>query len=122
MRSGHQDKEMTDPEQERDERAVESRDRGERDPQRFDEQIEEVRVRTGEAEPVARELGDLDEALETHAFPTTADELIAEFGEWEVQSRRGWTSIEDVFASPEEETYASPDEVRSRIQHLVHRE
>ena len=106
---------MPDSERERDERAADSRSRGERDRQA-------VRVRTGEAEPVARELGDLDEALETHEFPTTANELIEEFGEWEVQSRRGWTSIEDVFARLDEETYDSPDEVRSRIQHLVHRE
>ena len=106
---------MTDPEREGDERAADPRSRGERDRQ-------EVRVRTGEGKPVAHELGDLDEALETHEFPTTADELIEDFGEWEVESRRGWTSIEDVFARLDEETYDSPDEVRSHIQHLVHRE
>ena len=106
---------MTDPERERDERAIGARSQGEQGRQA-------VWVRTSEGEPVARELGDLDEALETHEFPTTADELIEDFGEWEVQSRRGWTSIEDVFGTRERETYDSPDEVRSRIQHLVHRE
>lgn len=79
--------------------------------------------RTGadDAEPVRHELGTLDETLEAHEYPTTKDELIAAYGDHEVESQRGWTTIRDVLAPIDDETYDSADEVRTRIQALIHR-
>jgi hypothetical protein len=86
---------------------------------------EEARDRADEAAPVhdapGERLGDLDEALETHDFPTTTDELIAAYGDYEVETQGGSTSINEVLAPIDNETYDSAVDVRNRIQGLIHR-
>lgn len=88
-------------------------------------ELEEARNRADEAEPIhddpGERLGDLDEALENHDYPTTTDELTELFGDREVQTQGGWKSIEEVLAPVDNESYASADDVRSRIQGLIRR-
>ena len=87
-------------------------------------ELREARERGDEVEPEldeAHELGDFDDVLENHEYPTTTDELIAAFGDREVETQRGSTTIEDVLDPIENETYDSPEDVRVRIQGLLHR-
>ena len=85
----------------------------------------EARDRADEAEPThdepGEQLGDLDEPLENHDYPTTKDELVEAFGDREVQTQGGRKSIEDVLAPLDNELYESADDVRTRIQGLIHR-
>lgn len=107
-------------------------DRSSRDKQADDEErrqrkreLQEARDRGDEAEPVHDEpgerLGDLDEALEDHDYPTTTRELVEVHGHREVETRDGWKSVREVLEPVDDETYDSADDVRSRIQGLIHR-
>ena len=88
-------------------------------------ELEEARNRADEAKPMredpGEQLGDLDEALETHDYPTTTNELIETSGDYEVETQNGWKSLDEVLAPTGNQTYDSADDVRSRIQGLIHR-
>ncbi|RDI71403.1 DUF5789 family protein [Halopelagius longus] len=88
-------------------------------------EMEEARDRADEEEPMSGDaddrLGDLDDALESHEYPTTTDELVEAYGDYEVQTRDGKESVESVLDSTGEQAYDSPDDVRSRILGLIHR-
>ncbi|WP_458210259.1 DUF5789 family protein [Haladaptatus sp. NG-SE-30] len=86
---------------------------------------EEVRDRAHEdramsGDPGGR-LGDLDEALETQNYPTTTDELVDAFGDYEIETQGGTESLEKVLAPTDNQTYDSADDVRSRLLGLIHR-
>lgn len=86
---------------------------------------EETRNRAGEDKPMrgdlGERLGDLDEALETHDYPTTTDDLVEAFGDYEVETRGGEESLEEVLAPTDNQTFESADDVRSRILGLIRR-
>ena len=86
---------------------------------------EEVRDRASEAEATPGDPGgrldDLDEALETHDYPATTDELVEAYGNYKIETQRGEESLEEVLASTDNQTYDSPDDARSRILGLIHR-
>ncbi|WP_306060397.1 DUF5789 family protein [Natronococcus wangiae] len=88
-------------------------------------ELEEARDRADEPEPVHDEtgerLGDLDEALENQDYPMTADELIEAHGDREVETQEGWKSVGEVLAPIDNERYDSANDVRNRIQGLIHR-
>lgn len=88
-------------------------------------ELEEARTRADEAEPMrddpGERLGDLDDVLETHDYPTTTDELIEAYGDYEIETQGGRKSLDEVLAPTDNQTYASADDVRSRIQGLIHR-
>ncbi|WP_049904514.1 DUF5789 family protein [Natrialba asiatica] len=90
-------------------------------------ELEEARDRANEPEPepvddeTGEELGDLDEAIENQDYPTTTDELIEAHGDREVETQEGWKSIDEVLAPIDNERYDSADDVRNRIQGLIHR-
>lgn len=88
-------------------------------------ELEEARDRADEAEPVHDEtgerLGNLDDALETHDYPMTTEELIETYGDYEVETQGGTRSIAEVFASIDNERYDSADDVQTRIQGLIRR-
>lgn len=87
--------------------------------------LEEARERGDEAEPIrddpGEHLSELDEALRNHAYPTTTDELIEAYGDYEVETQDGQTPLDDVLARTDDQTYESADDVRSRIQGLIRR-
>ena len=66
-------------------------------------------------------LGDLDEALETHNYPTSTNELVEAYGDYEIETQGGTESLEEVLAPTEDQTYDSADDVRSRLLGLIHR-
>ena len=95
------------------------------DNERPERKREEVRDRAHEdramsGDPGGR-LGDLDEALETQNYPTTTDELVEAYGNYEIETQGGTESLEKVLASTDNQTYDSADDVRSRILGLIHR-
>jgi len=86
---------------------------------------EEVRNRATEDQQKhgdpSEQLGDLDDALETQDYPTTTDELVEAYGDYEIQTQSGEKSLEEVLAVTKNQTYDSADDVRSRILGLIHR-
>lgn len=92
-------------------------------------ELDEARTRADEPEPEVEpvhdpgeQLGDLDGTLENHDYPTTTDDLIEAYGDQTVETQSGWESIDEVLAPIDNETYDSADDVRIRIQELIHRE
>ena len=88
-------------------------------------EIEEARTRADEPEPMrddpGERLGDLDEALENHVYPTTTDELVERYGDYRIETQSGEESLEGVLASTDNQTYDSANDVRSRVLGLIHR-
>ena len=86
---------------------------------------EAVRDRKHEARAMSGDpggrLGALDEKLEAHAYPTTTDELVEAYGDSELEIKRGTTSLEEVLAPTENQTFDSADDVQARILGLIHR-
>ncbi|QLG28079.1 hypothetical protein HUG10_11170 [Halorarum halophilum] len=86
---------------------------------------EEARTRADEPEPMrgdpGERLGDLDDELETHDYPTTTDELVEAYGDYEIETQGGEESLEEVLAPTDNQTYDSADDVRSRVLGLLHR-
>ena len=110
---------MADDKQDRDKQADDEERR------QRERELEEARNRGDEAEPMhddpSERLGDLDEALETHNYPTTTDELVESYGDYELETQGGRKFLDEVLASTDNQTYDSADDVRSRIQGLIHR-
>jgi hypothetical protein len=107
-------------------------DKNARDKQADDEErrqrereLQEARDRTDEPEPVdpesSEQLGDLDEELENHDYPTTTDKLISAHSDREVETQGGSKTIEEVLGPINNELYESADDVRNRIQGLISR-
>lgn len=88
-------------------------------------ELHEARDRADEPEPIdtesSEQLGDLDEELENHDYPTTTDELISAHGDREVETEGGSKTITEVLAPVDNELYESADDVRNRIQGLISR-
>lgn len=64
------------------------------------------------------DFGELDDRLEEHAFPTTADELVAEYGDVELDLPSGTTDLREVFAEYDEE-FQSAEDARQAILTMV---
>lgn len=67
------------------------------------------------------QLDALDEVLELHSYPTTTQELIDAFGDHEVETQDGWSSLEEVLDPIDNQTYESADDARRRILERVNR-
>lgn len=110
---------MADDKQGRDEQADDEKRR------QRERMQEEARTRDDEEEPMRadpdEELGDLDEALDSHDYPVTTNELVADYGDYELETQGGKTSLEEVLASTDDQTYDSADDVRRRILGLISR-
>ena len=93
--------------------------------QQPEREVEEVRNRAGESRAMSGDpggrLGGLDEALEAHDYPATTNELVEAYGDYEIETKGGTESLEEVLAPTEDQTYDSADDVRSRILGLIHR-
>ena len=88
-------------------------------------ELEEARDRADEPESMRGDpderLGDLDEALETHEYPTTTDELVEAYGDYEIETQGGEESLGKVLSPTDNQRYDSADDVRSRLLGLIHR-
>ena len=110
---------MADDKQGRDEQADDEKRRQQERMQ------EEASTRADEEEPVRVDpgegLGDLDEALKSHDYPATTDELVEAYGDYELETQGGKRLLEDVLSSTEDQTYDSAEDVRRRILELIGR-
>lgn len=86
---------------------------------------EEVRDRGDEDEAMVGDpegrLDELDEILETREYPTTTNELVEAYGDYDIETQDGTKSFEEVLSSTDDQTFVSADDVRSRILGLIHR-
>ncbi len=110
---------MADDKQGRDEQADDEKRR------QRERMQEEARTRDDEEEPVRVDsgdrLGDLDEALKSHDYPATTDELVEAYGDYELETQDGKKSLEDVLSSTDDQRYDSAEDVRRRILGLIGR-
>ncbi|WP_436907489.1 DUF5789 family protein [Halosimplex marinum] len=85
---------------------------------------EEARSRTDEEEPIRADsgerLGDLDEALETHDYPTTTDKLVEAYGDYEIETQGGTETLDEVLAATDNKSYDSAYDVRRQLLELIH--
>lgn len=66
--------------------------------------------------------GQLNEKLEQHDYPTSAETLIEEYGEYEIDHQNGATTLQEVFGSLAEsdgQTFDSADQVRQMILNMI---
>lgn len=110
---------MADDKQARNEQADREEDR------QLERMQEEARTRAHEEEPMqgdpGERLGDLDEALVTHDYPTTTEELVEAYGQYAIETQNGEEIVADVLASTDNQTFDSAADVRNRILGLIHR-
>ena len=110
---------MADDKKGRDEQAdrEENRQRG--------RELEEAKARGDEKEPLFDDesvrLGDLDESLKSHDYPTTTTELVEVYGDYELEIQGGKKPLEEVLSSTDDQTYDSAEDVRRRILGLIGR-
>jgi hypothetical protein len=110
---------MADDKQARDEQADREENR------QRERELAEARDRGDEKEPLfddeSERLGDLDDALESHDYPAKTTELVADYGEYELETQGGTKTLEEVLSSTADQTFDSPDDVRRRILGLIGR-
>jgi len=85
-----------------------------------DRDLQQALDRADEPAP-GKQLRDLHEALETEEYPVTTEELIEDYGDYEVETQGGRKSIDEVLTPVDDETYASADDVRNRLQRVINR-
>ncbi|WP_181693052.1 hypothetical protein [Natronomonas sp. LN261] len=110
---------MADDKQGRDEQADREEER------QREREVEETRTRGDEKEPVrvnpGEELGDLDEALKSHDYPATTNELVEAYGDYELETQGGKKSLKDVLSVTDDQIYDSAEDVRRRVLGLIGR-
>ncbi|WP_158853825.1 hypothetical protein [Halorhabdus sp. CUG00001] len=88
-------------------------------------ELEEAEARGDEKEPLFDDesvrLGDLDEALKSHDYPTTTTELVAAYGDYELEIQGNKKPLADVLSSTDDQTYDAAEDVRRRILGLIGR-
>ncbi|KAB7518042.1 DUF5789 family protein [Halosegnis rubeus] len=88
-------------------------------------ELEEAKARGDEKRPLFDDesvrLGELDEALKSHDYPTTTNELVAAYGEYELETQDDKKPLEDVLSSTDDQTYNSAEDVRRQILELIGR-
>jgi hypothetical protein len=65
------------------------------------------------------EFGDLADALESHEYPVTGDELVAAHGGATIRLQNEDRTFEDVIAPVAEQTFEDPEEVRQTVFNMV---
>ncbi|WP_266082536.1 DUF5789 family protein [Haladaptatus caseinilyticus] len=66
--------------------------------------------------------GPLDEELKQHDYPTSADDLVDEYGEYEIDHQNGTETLKAVFSplvESENQEFDSADEVRQMILNMI---
>ena len=65
------------------------------------------------------ELGDLDDDLESHAYPIGEDELFDQHGDREIEMGEETATLEELIEPLNQDEYGSADEVRQAIMNMV---
>ncbi|WP_266074992.1 DUF5789 family protein [Haladaptatus caseinilyticus] len=64
------------------------------------------------------ELGELSDKLDGYDYPASSDELVEEYGDYEIEYPNGSERFEEVIG-PLSETYESADDVRQSILNMA---
>ncbi|WP_458190383.1 DUF5789 family protein [Haladaptatus sp. NG-WS-4] len=64
------------------------------------------------------ELGELSDELDSHDYPASADELVEEYGDYEIEYENGSETLEEVLG-PMNDTFEDADGVRQSIMTMV---
>lgn len=65
------------------------------------------------------ELGDLNDDLESHDYPATAEELVGEYGDRELELSGGSETFGEILEPAGEKSYESAEEVRQDVFNFV---
>ena len=65
------------------------------------------------------ELGEINDALESHDYPASAEELTDDYGERTIDLPNGSKTFGEILEPFEDETYDSAEEVRQSIFNMV---
>jgi hypothetical protein len=65
------------------------------------------------------ELGEVNDALESHDYPASAEELTDEYGDREIDLPNGSKTFGEVLEPFENETYESAEEVRQSVFNMI---
>ncbi|MFB6189600.1 MAG: DUF2795 domain-containing protein [Halapricum sp.] len=66
-----------------------------------------------------RRLDTVDEAFDTHSYPTTTDELVETFGETELTLANGTETLAEAFGRLPTETFESAEEARMAVYSVI---
>ncbi|WP_227355632.1 DUF5789 family protein [Haladaptatus salinisoli] len=64
------------------------------------------------------ELGELGDKLDNHDYPASTDELVEEYGDYEIEYENGSETLEEVLG-PLNDTFEGPDGARQAILNMV---
>lgn len=65
------------------------------------------------------EFGELREKIDAHEYPATSQELVEEYGHYELELQDGTQSFEEILEPFGEESYQSADSVRQAVFSMV---
>lgn len=65
------------------------------------------------------DLGSLDDALQAHSYPSSTDELLESFGDYEIDLPDGSETFSQVIGPMGDDTFDDPESVRQAIFNMV---
>lgn len=76
---------------------------------------------TGGSREMGVDIGELADELESHEYPATTDELVSEYGDYEIEMSGSTQTLEDVLGGEElaDQEYHSAEDVRQMILNMV---
>jgi hypothetical protein len=77
---------------------------------------------SGDSRQSGVEFGDLNEELESHDYPATTEELVDEYGDYELELENGdrtFGEIMEPFQEEADQEFESADEVRQAVFDMV---
>ena len=76
---------------------------------------------TGDSREMGVDIGPLADELEDHSYPATSEELVAEYGDYEIEMSGSTQTLEDVLGGEElaDQEYHSAEDVRQMILNMV---
>ena len=76
---------------------------------------------TGGSREMGVDIGPLADELEEHSYPTTSEELVSEYGDYEIEMSGSTQTLSDVLGGEElaDQEYQSAEDVRQMILNMV---
>ena len=74
---------------------------------------------TDDSRELGVEFGDLGEQLQNHEYPASQDELLAAYGDAELELAEETATLEELIAPLNEDEYHSYEEVKQAIMNMV---
>ena len=65
------------------------------------------------------EFGELADQIASHEYPATSDDLIDEYGRYEVEVPNGTQTLQDLFQPLQAEEFESPEDARQAVFNMV---